>query len=269
MTNHANNTSTLEGNHSLTNMISFHNTKISGKDGSKFSKDFHVLDSESVGVIAETILQKAWSPIIWKDGIRKASNFIEAHWLVLDFDDGEMTLGQARQEFKDHTCIIGTTMSHTSALHKFRVALKFTIPCTDRDDYIFTLKNAIKHYPADRQCADAGRFFFPCKDLYHIEETGCGADVFEDRGKGLKDALVIRPRKHRILPERIQFLLDSKWIEGERNNTAFRVAMSMMERGYTKLETMEAICLNNNFSAREIDNVVKSAANILTKEGRI
>lgn len=251
-------------------MISFHNTKISGKDGSKFSKDFHVLDSESVGVIAETILQKAWSPIIWKDGIRRASNFIEAHWLVLDFDDGEMTLGQAQQEFKDHTCIIGTTMSHTPALHKFRVALKFTIPCTDRDDYIFTLKNAIKHYPADRQCADAGRFFFPCKDLYHIEESGCGADVFEDKNKFLKDVLIKRNAvKDKELPHRTQHLLDSKWVEGERNNTAFRVAMSMMDRGYTKLETMEAICLNNNFSVREIDSVIKSVSKILEREGRL
>jgi len=245
-------------------MISFHNTKIRGKDGSRFSKDFHVLDSESIGVIAETILQKAWSPIIFKDGIRKASNFISASWLVLDFDDGEMTLGQAQQEFKDHTCIIGTTMSHIDEAHRFRVALKFTMPCTDRDDYIFTLKNAIKYYPADRQCADAGRFFFPCKDLYHIEEWGCSADILEDKNKFLKDVLIKRkPVKDRELPHRIQHLLDNKWVEGERNNTAFKVAIAMMERGYTKLEAMEAICLNNNFSMRESDNVIKSAAKIL------
>lgn len=250
-------------------MISFHNTKNTGKDGSKFSKDFHILDTESVGVIAETILQKCWSPIIWRDGVRKADNFLEAHWLVLDFDDGEMSLAEARQEFKDHTCIIGTTMSHSESQPRFRVALKFTIPCTNKDDYIFTLKNAIKYYPADRKCADAGRFFFPCKDLYHIEEAGCGADVFEDKSAKYKNVIVKRPSKHRILPHRIQYLLDDKWREGERNDTAFRVAIAMMERGFDKLETMEAICKNNNFNMREIDNVIKSASKILEREGRL
>ena len=249
-------------------MISFHNTKNTGKDGSKYSKDFHVLDTESVGVIAETILQKCWSPIIWKDGVRRAANFIEAHWLVLDFDSGEMTLSEARQEFKDHVCIIGTTMSHSDALHKFRVALRFSVPCTDRDDYIFTLKNAIKYYPADRQCADAGRFFFPCRDLFHIEDSGCGVDVLEDKNKFLKDALPKRsPSGHKILPHRIKYFLDTKWEVGERNNTAFRVAISMLDRGFNKQETKEAICLNNNFNMREIDNVIKSAEKTL-KEGR-
>ena len=53
-----------------------------------------------------------WSPIIWKDGYRAKKNFTSARLLVLDFDDGNLTLEQAIEKFEPYIHIIGTTKSH-------------------------------------------------------------------------------------------------------------------------------------------------------------
>ena len=249
-------------------MMSFHYTKPQSKaDSHLYGKGFVAYDdSDSPEIMAEIALSHAWSPIIFKDGIRRGSHFLKANWLVLDFDDGKFTLEQAAHEFKDMWHWIGTTWSHTPEKHKFRVALKWTMTIEDAEQYTQNVAYALKYYPADKQCKDPARYFFPSKELISCS-TGAQADVW--------DKVVERPRpveidvaKSRVMPVKIAARLSEKWLEGDRNRTTFIVAKEMLKRGFTKDEIIARVCELNDFGRAEIVTTVVSAERNLRNEER-
>jgi hypothetical protein len=247
-------------------MFSFHYEKPKSKaDSAKYGRGFVVYDdSESPEIMAEIALAHVWSPIIWRDGVRRGDQFLRANWLVLDFDDGKFTLGDATREFKDMCHWIGTTWSHTPEKHKFRVAMRWTTVIEDEAQYRQNVEYALRHYPADRQCKDLGRYFFPCKEPVACAQ-GAEADVW-DKVAELPRPLAVEVTQSRIMPVQVRVMLSEVWPLGTRNRNTFITAKEMFRRGFTKDEIVAAICVLNNFNLVEIERTVLSAERNLRNE---
>lgn len=120
--------------------------------------------------IEHVICKKVWSPIKWRDGVRKESHFLGAFMCALDFDSPQTNLEWARKTFADYNCTIGTTKSHQKEKNgvvcdRFRVCLWFDEPITELEKYKHNMALLIAKYGADRACKDGARFFFPCVEI--------------------------------------------------------------------------------------------------------
>lgn len=136
--------------------------------------DWNTLDS--------IICQSAWSPIVWKTGVRDSQNFLSASLIALDFDSGLWTIDDAVSFAEDLGLryIIGTTKSHQTpkkglTCDRFRLILDFaqTVKILD---YTWTMKQLGETINAeqrsnryaricDMSCMNASRFFYPCKEI--------------------------------------------------------------------------------------------------------
>jgi len=156
-------------------MISYHPIK---RGSPKiYYKGFRTAPIDDIKRIANGISQFVWSPIVWDGGWRGEMNFYAANWVALDFDDGEMTLDEAiNNYFCDRIHIIGTTKSHqkpkkkASACDRFRVVIKLDKTIRDIRTFRHTMHLYTQKLPVDVQCKDGARFFFPCSNIVSISE---------------------------------------------------------------------------------------------------
>jgi hypothetical protein len=130
------------------------------------------------------IVRYPWSPCVWKDGDKRIANFLHADFIALDFDTPELPLAQAVNVFCDYIHVIGTTKSHQKdkggiVCDRYRVVLRLGGRVESAEAFSATLGHAMRHYPADKACKDAGRFFWPCSEIVSVNDDGFTADVME------------------------------------------------------------------------------------------
>lgn len=226
-------------------MISY--KKFDGYDGWKYHKGFSILHNMSL--LGDTILNGVWSPIIWKDGERRSSNFIEAHFLALDFDQpGEESMLDINDSLKDFKRIIATTKSHGKdkggiTCDRFRLVLPFDKPITNVDEYIYNIKLAMKRFPhADKSCSDAGRFFFPSKEIVVIDRES----EYTWEKKLYTPATSYTTPIHHITKTRTLNSFTKSFINygtyyDSRNVTTFRCALDMFKADFTESEIEEIL----------------------------
>jgi hypothetical protein len=123
------------------------------------------------------ISSRIWSPIKFKEGIRKESHYLVSIVAALDFDGPETPLSWAQETFRDYDATIGTTKSHQKEKNgitcdRYRVLLWFKEAIYDAATYKHNMGLLINKYRADKACKDAARFFFPCVDI--VESHGGG-----------------------------------------------------------------------------------------------
>jgi hypothetical protein len=157
---------------------------------------------------------------------------------------------------------IGTTWSHTPEKHKFRVALKWTMTIEDAEQYTQNVAYALKYYPADKQCKDPARYFFPSKELISCS-TGAQADVWD---KVVEQKRKVEIVENKIMPASVIARLRSTWPVGKRNTTAFQVAKDLLKRGFNKDEILILILAKNDFGRAEIEKTIYSAEKDLMNE---
>ena len=116
-----------------------------------------------------------YSNIIWRDGVRKAANFVCANSLILDID-GTVPVGEMKGAFETtENVLIVTSKSHmsknkvtdTGALGKaiepadyYHVIIALEDPITDLDTYREVTKNLINKFDGDPSCKDGARFYY-------------------------------------------------------------------------------------------------------------
>lgn len=112
----------------------------------------------------------SWSPVVFYENYRKAANFKFADLAVLDFDD-HVTLAQGIEWVKDNDfcAFIGTTRNHQiqkryRTCDRFRVVLRTSETCRDKETYEYTIGLMAADTKADSSCKDAARFFYQCKE---------------------------------------------------------------------------------------------------------
>lgn len=120
------------------------------------------------------ILDHVWSPIIWREGVRRSEHFERCELLALDFDEG-WSLERAREFFAGFWHVIATTRNHGKdkngiVCDRFRVILKLQIPIACASALAATLSRIKTFAPIDGSCKDAARLFFPCSELVSVSQ---------------------------------------------------------------------------------------------------
>lgn len=199
--------------------------------------------------LASIIKRHTYSLGLFDKNYRSNASFRGAKFIGLDFDGG-LSLKHALAEFKDASCIIGTTRNHQKvkdgkpACDRFRVILELSETITTAEDLKATALALLQKYPqADKACSDAARMFFPCESIEYINKSAKTQRVFRynktvsDIKKGeTLDKLV----KGHLSKNTLNFIASGA-PEGEWNSRLFKAAVDCMEQGYTQSETIEVL----------------------------
>lgn len=221
--------------------------------GGAFGAGYRTLPAETATEVAAAAEKSVWSPIIWRGGKRLRANFQESRLAVLDFDDGEMTLDGAINNFCDMTHFIGTTRNHQKvkdgkpACDRFRVALFLDRPAAALSDYEYTLRLLAKKYPIDNAAVDGARFFYPCSKIVSINDDG----YFHELSRAVVDQLAVAREAFRLaqlkrtgrLPLWVEdFIIRGKLCKnGGRNQTLYAVSKELFLLGYPEVERRQML----------------------------
>lgn len=122
---------------------------------------------------------KNYSPFIFKDNKRSGKNFLSAHCLFIDVDNGK-NIEEAKKILKGYKSLILTSRSHAQkekngktieARDRFRVAICLKEPITDATNYKKIIKELIHIFGADKACSDLARYYYcnPNQEVFTIE----------------------------------------------------------------------------------------------------
>lgn len=211
------------------------------------SKRFYAQNVNSLDHLRELIsLNRFWSPIVWLDGHNKRVNFKAAYYLVLDLDDGQVSLDDALVKLKseDFAAIVHTTTSHLRVKNgqppcdRFRIIIPFSRPITTLAMYEFNTKIWIKKFSADVACGSGASAFRPAM---------AGSTVLY--GANLVDPVNVPP----IVPRKKSPYANSRqipsWLEaklhfgtpGQRHLGLFSVSATLSSFGFSEEETIDIV----------------------------
>ena len=240
--------------------------------GSHYSKGWLGIKAPTAGEVAKIITKYPSSNCLWGNGDRKKTNFRQALWLGLDFDEGT-TLEQGIENFRQYIHVIGTTKSHMLkkngvAHHRFRVFLKFSELCVSKDDYEFTCKKWVSKYNADKACVDAARFFWPCKEIVSLNFIGKVVKILnaDDEVQRKKEEYKKRTDKMKLMypdkgiPAHIQNKL--RFGTANRNIACYGIGSDLTKLGFSFEEIVSLVensaIISNGFPINEALSAIKS-----------
>jgi hypothetical protein len=254
-------------------MLSYHQTLEHAWQSHDGWENAETLDFER---IARCVVKFPWSPAVWQ-GRRITENFKSCHLMVLDFDDGEMTVKDAINAFCDCRHIIATTKSHqkpkgdSPPVDRFRVVMQFATPITSVEVYRATMAAIRRKYPVDRSVAiNPVAWYWPCVELHSVCPTG---EDWAPVKPVLESPETLAARAHYrrakfeqqgYLPEHVQaFLVYGHLFKGcGRNQTIFTVAAHLGAVGMpfdAALEMIKKAPLAwGGFTDRELLNTVRN-----------
>ena len=239
-------------------MLSFHPNKRDWYNESLYAGGFKVVDTDDVEIIGKLIITFATSVIYWRGGQRSKSNFVQANWLMLDFDDGMMPLEVLTGLLSGTTHVIGASKSHMKekrdkytgaiiapALERFHLYMKLPRMITDCEEYSDITRYYAYKLLADKAAVDPARKFHPCTKVLSAKE----GEPIEIRKKGRHQPQTtpqrssIGPLDNKVIS---QWVLDKlsgreQTIDGNRNATCYRVAKHLQSHGYSMEEVFDKI----------------------------
>lgn len=199
-------------------------------------KHWRTVNIDDLNRIAKGICRFPWSPVVWRDGYRKKVNFLCADLLVLDFDDGEMTLAEAVENyFCDYVHIIGTTKSHQveksdkPPCDRFRVVIPFEKRIRDLYTYEHQLRAARRNYPIDGGCKDGGRYFAQCKEIVSVNTEGEVWNIVAPPPKRKSTPRAIKYLKNGVIPPKAREIFEHGLMPGMRNDSFFMLGLYLKE----------------------------------------
>lgn len=191
------------------------------------------------------LLSKQWSPIVWKDGIRKGDNFIYSDALVLDFDDGIWTIDDAITfcKLNGYAAIIGATKHHRlpkdkhEACDRYRLIIPWIKRIECRKTFEANMKRIVAKFPCDQLAVDSARSYRPCREI-----------VYQCSGRRMPWFPYKQPKKKKviynktgILPGWLLDLMQESPAQGLRNRHAFRLAAKLAEHGFTEQQCIDTV----------------------------
>lgn len=230
--------------------------------------------------IAKCMVTYPWSPIVWRNGHRAKKNFLTCKYLVLDFDDGELSLESAiNNTFVDCRHVIGTTKSHQKAkgdkpaCDRFRVLLEFDEIIDDLKVYEYNMRRYIEIYGADMQCYEGGRMLYPCVEIVSIQDCE-DLERFEVRHDiPVNTEYKVKPLTGR-LTQYVSMWLGREIPKGQRNTTCYGIARDLIyHKGYSANDCFKTIVNSPTYKGSvdmkvesEIRGVIDSAMRSLQDE---
>lgn len=231
--------------------------------------------------LAAIVQERAWAPIRWRLGACLSENFIDSHWMALDFDETDYTLAQALGDWSDSVHVIGTTKSHgipkdkKPAKDRFRIIVPWAEPILCAKTYAYNLERLIASHGADATCSDPARFFWPCREIISVNRSGYLQPVkpyAEPERLAVNSEQLAELRRDvfgRALPVWIADFVNRgklppfQKLNGSRKWACFAAAAKLRDLGWQVGDTANLIHAapfdRANFDDDEIDAAVKSA----------
>lgn len=242
--------------------------------------------------LAPIIVQKAWSPIVWRGGQRKKDNFLSSDLVALDFDNGEWSIDDAKNFClaTNLQAIIATTKSHQlekktitgitqPAVDRFRLVLPTVATCTSLDDFEYTMRMLMDGIPCDASCKDGGRFYFPCKEVVwscfdessatgKVQWMSCPEEETEEFRYHEKD--VVAKEHYRDATAIPHYLIkDMRYgvKSPGRHKALYMIGCELGRRGFTEREIMQMLT-NYKSPLLEIDDAQRCVGNGIERISR-
>lgn len=211
----------------------------------KYPSKFQCFNVTGKDQLCEIIVSCVWSPICWKNNERKGDEFYCSDFLVLDYDDGAVTLEDAKKWATKYRHIIGTTKSHQKeksgkpACDRFRVVIPWATRIECKNTYTQNMARITKLMGADEACKDAARIYQPC---FQIVSTGDGA-------LAKWQPYIAPPSRQpnpyykltKTIPPWLQELMTTPPGDGMRNKTAYKIAYYLASYGFSQNECRDAV----------------------------
>jgi hypothetical protein len=251
-----------------------------------FTRGFECVATDDLPRLERCITKFVWSPIRFKDGVRRQANFEAANWCALDFETPDLTLEAAQALFIDRTHLIGTTRNHRKAkgdlppLDRFRVVMRWERPITDLRLYRWNMRRMTDRYPCDVACRDGARFFFPCRQVTQMEVEGLLEEVdthipawFDAE---LHPEFQAAAADAGLLPSWVTWALRVVIPVGQRNPTIYRMAKDLSKYGLDEEAIVAIVVGGKTYGGQEkvdktvlaeIRKTVRSAANRAREDG--
>lgn len=207
-----------------------------------YPQNFRCIEVRSGTDLAKIITTAVWSPICWKNNRRLSDEFFCSDFLVLDYDDGVMTLGDVVEWAKKHTHIIGTTKSHQKEKNgktcdRFRVVVPWETRITDLNTYRQNMGRILSALSSDPACKDGARIYQPCT---RIVSYGVGEKAKWFPYETPKPRPVYTP-ENKTIPLWLQDYMTTTPGPGERNKTAYKIAYYLARYGFSEQECLSAV----------------------------
>ncbi len=243
-------------------------------DASFYARGFEVEDFDNMMDLAETIQTDIWSPIVWKNGRRRKSEYLTSDFWVFDFDEGA-TLERVGESMRRARLahIIGLTKSHQvakgnkPAVDRFRLIVPFHEPIDDLETFEFNMKHAIKRFGCDESCADGARFYFPCVEIYAMQPglplTWKPMPEHILSKEELDEIVACRHRANArsgVIPKWIHVMLKQGVGAGGRHKACYRLGANLIHYGFSANEIVSLI-MESPLSAIGAEDVERAVAN--------
>jgi hypothetical protein len=186
-----------------------------------------------------------WSPICWRNNERKSDEFYCSDFLVLDYDDGRITLDDAKEWAKDFSHVIGTTKSHQKeksglVCDRFRVVVPWENRITDLATYRQNMERILSMMGSDRACKDGARIYQPCTNIVSV---GSGERIkwwpYEAPKPRYTGPSYYETTK--TIPPWLQDMMTMTPAQGLRNKTAYKIAYYLARYGFSEQECRSAV----------------------------
>jgi hypothetical protein len=224
----------------------------------------------SLDELSKFTCSKNYSLATFKDGHRKAENFIQTEAIGIDIDGG-MTLDEAISVCAPFKHLILPTRSHRIEKNgvlsdRFRIILFFSIPIKDNRTFGATWESLRTMFPAcDPACRDASRMFYASKFEASRNETGRLIDPV-DPGPEEEKLDFERPTTPvgKLSNETLRFLMEGSE-SGTRHNSLYKACMDANQQGYSqewfeqKVEEMAELTGQDAFVDRHAKDTIKDA----------
>jgi hypothetical protein len=265
-------------------MISLSKSQDPSNPSTVYFKDFN---ETNITILANLITTTIWSPIIWTNGYRLATNFKSASYLALDFDSGQWKVDDARGFAADHglSHIIATTKSHqkekrtasgkiSSPTDRFRFIIPFNRAIDDKALYLYNMREAMQLFPSDPSCKDGARYFFPCTQIVSVRSEGNFWPVLEIPPDQTEEAVRQRAQENiqlykdnSLLPQWLVSALRLGVDEGQRHVTCYKIGAFLYGYGKSVEEIVE-LCLSSPLSEIGANDVRRAIENGFTRASR-
>lgn len=230
--------------------------------------------------VLETVLTSfAFSPCVWRLGVRLRDNFLFAKLCVLDVDEG-MTVDEAIEKFKKHKLIVAASRNHLKIkdgkfAHRFRIVMEFDDFITERERYEHNMQYYTSHYGTDIKTKDAARFYFPCTEILYSGEGFKGQEFLPALSYPYNEKRERAEKREREIDKIVNskkpspFMQDfdqsGAYTEGCRNDRVYKQAQHMTLKGFDLPAIIEYCQGKTNLKEREVSVTCTSAYNTFAR----
>ena len=153
---------------------------VAPKDYNGAANRWFTIQSVQIKDLPELFKKNNYSLLHWKDGTRKASNFIKAVGFVGDVDSG-LDIHSAHERLKrlNLNHLIIPSKSHTAGQHKFHFPILFDKPVYSVKTYKFIAEHISQEIipESDSAVTDAARYIYGSKEDAEVSTYWDGKDL--------------------------------------------------------------------------------------------